>query len=263
MKVEFSVDDRERLAHLFTEFKLSYLASESSIVFERAGKTSALPILLELAEGEKEVRFARRTQRLLKAACLPLGKTLETLDETKLHPRTVTTLRELASGVFLENGDNALFYGPPGRGKTHAAIAIADAIARTGRSVYFTPTFRIVQELLAARRDLSLPKALRKLDSFELLVLDDIGYVQQSADEVEVLFTLLAERYERRSVLVTSNLAFSQWDRIFKNEMTTAAAIDRFVHHCTIVDFSGKSVRAAKALQRQQAAREANESTEE
>ena len=95
------------------------------------------------------------------------------------------------------------------------------------------------------------------------LVLDDIGYVQQSADEVEVLFTLLAERYERRSVLVTSNLAFSQWDRIFKNEMTTAAAIDRFVHHCTIVDFSGKSVRAAKALQRQQAAREANESTEE
>ena len=170
MKVEFSVDDRERLAHLFTEFKLSYLASESSIVFERAGKTSALPILLELAEGEKEVRFARRTQRLLKAACLPLGKTLETLDETKLHPRTVTTLRELASGVFLENGDNALFYGPPGRGKTHAAIAIADAIARTGRSVYFTPTFRIVQELLAARRDLSLPKALRKLDSFELLV---------------------------------------------------------------------------------------------
>jgi DNA replication protein DnaC len=127
-----------------------------------------------------------------------------------------------------------------------------------GHSVLFIPTFRIVQDLLAAKRDLSLPKALRKPDAFELLILDDIGYVQQNADEIEVLFTLLAERYERRSVLVTSNLAFSEWDRIFKNPMTTAAAIDRFVHHCFIVDFNGKSVRAeaAKAKQTSQSVRQ-------
>lgn len=119
-----------------------------------------------------------------------------------------------------------------------------------GRSVYFTPTFRLVQELLAAKRDLALPRALAKLDAFDLLVLDDIGYVQQSADEVEVLFTLMAERYERRSLLITSNLVFGDWDRIFKNPMTTAAAIDRLVHHSVILEFNGRSRRADEAEKR-------------
>jgi DNA replication protein DnaC len=119
-----------------------------------------------------------------------------------------------------------------------------------GRAVLFTPTFRLVQELLAAKRDLTLPRALQRLDAFELLILDDIGYVQQSAEEVEVLFTLMAERYERRSLVITSNLVFGEWDRIFKNPMTTAAAIDRLVHHSVILEFSGKSKRVDEAEMR-------------
>ena len=168
-------------------------------------------------------------------------------------PRKVLQqLRELGTGAFLESADNVLCFGLPGRGKTHAAIALGHALTQRGHSVLFTPAFRLVQELLAAKRDLQLPKALRKLDNFELIILDDIGYIQQSADEVEVLFTLMAERYERRSLLITSNLVFSEWDRIFKNPMTTLAAIDRLVHHSSILEFGGRSKREEDAEKRNQ-----------
>src|SRR5207249_9922423 len=99
-----------------------------------------------------------------------------------------------------------------------------------GQSVLFVPTYSLVQDLLVAKRDLALPRALRKLDNFSVLLLDDLGYIQQSPEEAEVLFTLLAERYERRSLILTSNLVFGQWERIFLDQMPTAAAIDRLVH---------------------------------
>ena len=113
----------------------------------------------------------------------------------------------------------------------------------------FTATFALVQRLLAAKRDLRLEKELATLDAYDAVILDDIGYVQQSRDEMEVLFTFLAERYERKSVLITSNLVFSEWNRIFKDPMTTAAAIDRLVHHAVILELVGTSVRADEAGQ--------------
>ncbi|MFU8833583.1 MAG: ATP-binding protein, partial [Wenzhouxiangella sp.] len=171
------------------------------------------------------------------------GKRFETLDDSRLPRDLVRKLVQLASGRFLEEAVNVLAFGLPGTGKTHAASAIGHALVEAGYPVYFTPTFRLVQELLAAKRDLDLPRALRKLDTFDLLILDDIGYVQQSADEVEVLFTLMAERYERKSMMITSNLVFSEWDRIFKNPMTTAAAVDRIVHHSVILEFDVPSYR--------------------
>jgi len=133
----------------------------------------------------------------------------------------------------------------PGVGKSHAACAIGNALIELGHSVLFRPAYQLVQELLAAKRDLTLPRLLRRLDAAELLILDDIGYVKQSAEEAEVLFTLIAQRYERRSVMITSNLVFSEWERIFKEPMATAAAIDRLVHHCTILEFNAPSYRTA------------------
>jgi DNA replication protein DnaC len=118
---------------------------------------------------------------------------------------------------------------------------------RRGHRVLFTPTYALVQRLLGAKRDLRLEKELAAIDSFDAVILDDIGYVQQSRDEMEVLFTFLAERYERKSVLITSNLVFSEWNRIFKDPMTTAAAIDRLVHHAVILELTGTSVRADEA----------------
>ena len=145
---------------------------------------------------------------------------------------------------------NILCFGLPGTGKTHAASALGHALVQHGHAVLFTPTFQLVQELLAAKRDLALPRALRRLDAYDVIILDDLGYVQQSAEEVEVLFTLMAERYERRSMIITSNLVFGEWDRIFKNPMTTAAAIDRLVHHSVILEFNGPSIRAEEAKKR-------------
>jgi DNA replication protein DnaC len=237
----------ERITELFGIFKLPTLASETVKRFEKSGQHSALGVLLEVLELEVGDRRERRVDRLRRASRLPPGKTFETLDVARLPQALVGQLRELATGAFLDRTTNVLAFGLPGTGKTHAACALGHALVAAGHAVLFMPAYELVQELLASKRDLRLSRALRKLDAFELLILDDIGYVQQSREEMEVLFTFLAERYERRSVLVTSNLVFGEWDRIFKNPMTTAAAIDRLVHHSVILEFDVPSFRTENA----------------
>jgi DNA replication protein DnaC len=204
----------------------------------------------EVFELEEHDRHERRVDRLRRASKLPPGKTFDTLEETRLPKTVLRQARQLATGEFVDNGTNVLCFGLPGRGKSHVACAIGHALVDAGHSVLFAPAYQIVQELLAAKRDLTLPSLLRRLDAFDAVVLDDIGYVQQNVDEAEVLFTLLAERYERRSMVITSNLVFSQWERIFKNPLSTAAAIDRLVHHSVILEFDGPSFRADAAERR-------------
>ena len=215
---------------LLTQFNLTTASEELVPRLTQAGHHDALPVLLEVFEAEAEARRQRRIARLRRASRLPPGKTFETLDTGRLPGPLVQQLKTLASGAFLETATNVLAFGLPGVGKSHGLCAVGHALVEAGRSVLCVPAYALVQELLGAKRDLDLPRALRKLDLFEVILLDDLGYVQQSPDEAEVLFTLLAERYERRSVMVTSNLVFSQWDRIFRDQMATAAAIDRLVH---------------------------------
>jgi DNA replication protein DnaC len=243
-------DVTARIRELFTLFKLPTLADQATQRFRDSGHDEALAVLLETLEAEYDERKVRRCERLLRASRLPPAKTLQNLDQQRLPKAMAPRLRDLATGEFLERSANVLCFGLPGTGKTHAACALGHALVQRGHSVLFAPTFQLVQELLAAKRDLALPRALRKLDCFEVIILDDIGYVQQNADEIEVLFTLMAERYERRSMVITSNLVFGQWDRIFKNPMTTAAAIDRLVHHSVILEFDGPSLRAEDAKRR-------------
>lgn len=238
MTTKKSTDVLERLAELCIAFKLPTLAEQLGPRFVDAGQTDVLGLLLELFELEAGDRRERRVDRLRRASRLPPGKTLETLDLTRFPKPLAAKMKELAKGAFLDRADNVLCFGVPGVGKSHAAAALGHSLVAQGHSVLFTPTFKLVQELLAAKRDLKLTRALRTLDVFELLILDDIGYVQQSADEVDVLFTLMAERYERRSMMITSNLVFSEWSKIFKDPMTTAAAIDRVVHHSVILEFA-------------------------
>jgi DNA replication protein DnaC len=242
----------ERLSELLSRFKLTTAAAQIVPRLVDAGYEAMLPLLAEVFELEQQDRWERRVQRLLRASKLPPGKRLETFDDTRLARPLAHKIRELARGAFLEQAVNVLAFGLPGTGKTHVACALGHALVEAGRSVLFVPTFKLVQDLLVAKRDLELPRALRKLDHFELLILDDIGYVQQGAEEVEVLFTLMAERYERRSMLITSNLVFSEWDRIFKNPMTTAAAIDRLVHHSVILEFDVASYRTQSAANERQ-----------
>ncbi len=215
--------------------------------FQASDHGAALPTLLEVFELEAGDRRQRRVDRLRRAAKLPAGKTWDTLDRTRFPIKLQQQLEELATGRFLDPAVNVLAFGLPGTGKTHAMAALGHRLIEQGHSVAFVPTYQLVQDLLAAKRDLDLPRMLRKLDHFEVIILDDLGYLKHRADEAEVLFTLIAERYERRSLIVTSNMVFSQWEEIFQSPMATAAAIDRIVHHSVIAEFDVQSYRTAAA----------------
>ena len=212
-----------------------------------AGGTSYEQYLLGLAQRECQERRNKRVERLLHESRLPLEKSWPALDLKRLPAKVVQQARTLLEGSFLDRRENVLVFGQPGSGKTHLLSALGQELVRTGRKVLFAKCGLLVQELLVAKRDLKLRRVLKRLAGYEALILDDLGYVQQSREEMEVLFTLLAERYERGSVLLTSNLPFSGWEAIFKDPMTTAAAIDRLVHHSVIVELNIASYRAEQA----------------
>jgi DNA replication protein DnaC len=214
-------------------------ASQESLGYEQ--------FLLELVEQECQERRANRITRLLQASRLPLEKTFDNFNMKRLPTKLARQIKTLTDGSFLDRRENVLAFGKPGTGKTHILAALCQELIRRGRRVMFCTCARLVQDLLRAKRDLELSQAIKKLAYHEALVIDDIGYVQQSREEMEVLFTLLAERYERGSVMITSNLQFSKWEVIFKDPMTTAAAIDRLVHHSVILEFNIGSYRFEEA----------------
>ncbi len=216
-------------------------AAEGWEVIEYLGELVAL----EVAE-----RADRRLKRLLEDAKLPTDKTLTTLELARYPVPMRGQIQELCRGEFLSNATNVCLIGKPGTGKSHVMAAIARALIERGAPVLYTQVSELVEKLLQAKRDLRLARELKRLDHFECLALDDIGYVQQDRAEMEVLFALLAERYERKSVMITSNLVFSKWEQIFKDPMTTAAAIDRVVHHAVVLEFTGPSFRAEEAEKR-------------
>lgn len=204
--------------------------------------------LLELSERECQARRQNRIRKLLRESALPLEKSLANFEQKRLPIKVVRQVKVLLEGGFVERKENLLIFGNPGAGKSHLLCAIAqELVATQGRKVKHTTCALLVQDLLLAKRELRLSKLIKRLAKYEGLIIDEMGYVQQSREEMEVLFTLLAERYERGSVLLSSNLPFSKWEQIFKDPMTTAAAIDRLVHHCVIVELNIPSYRMEQA----------------
>ena len=203
--------------------------------------------LLELAERECDCRRHNRIAKLQRESGLPREKTLATFDLKRLPSKVGRQLKVLLDGSFLDRKENLLLFGNPGAGKSHLLCALAQELIAQGRRMKYTSCAMLVQELLVAKRDLRLSKEIKKLARYDGLIIDDMGYVQQNREEMEVLFTLLAERYERGSVLLSSNLPFSKWEGIFKDPMTTAAAIDRLVHHCVILELNIASYRMEEA----------------
>ncbi len=238
------------LALLLRSFRLPTMASIWEEAMARAENENwgYRRFLQHLCESEAQDRRERKMNRLLKESGLPAGKTLGNLEDKLLPSKVRRLLPGLMDGGFVERAENVLVFGLPGRGKSHFLAAVGrELILRQGCAVLFTPTFKLVQQLLSAKKDLRLEAELKRLDRYGVVILDDIGYVQQDREEMEVLFTFLAERYERRSVMISTNLVFSKWDQIFKDPMTTMAAIDRLVHHATILEFNGESIRAQRA----------------
>ena len=246
---------RQQLQEGLRQLRLPTIRSSCQEVAEqaRAESLSYEEFLLALVDQERDVRRQHRIERALRASNLPLEKRLEAFDRKRLPRKVDAHINVLLEGAFLDSCENVLAFGPPGSGKTHLLCAIGLELIYTERRVLFRRCDVLVQELLAAKRDLILPKLLKQWSRFDLLIIDDIGYVQHSRHEMEVLFNLLAHRYERGSVMITSNLPFSQWENIFKDPMTTAAAIDRLVHHSVVLELNVPSYRLEESKKRQAA----------
>jgi DNA replication protein DnaC len=246
----------DTLEMMFREFHLPTMAASCSQMMQSAETQNwgYRRLLVELCEAEAADRRERKRERLLRESGLPKGKTLGNLEESQLPEKVRRQLPTLLEGGFIERAENLLVFGLPGRGKSHFLAALGrELILRHGMAVYFTATFKLVQQLLVAKKELRLDGLLKKLDRFDAVILDDLGYTQQSREEMGVLFTFLAERYERRTIMVSSNLVFSKWDQIFKDPMTTMAAVDRLVHHAIILEFNGESLRTSKEKEKKSA----------
>jgi DNA replication protein DnaC len=247
-------DVKSTLTDLLRELRLPMFREHYETLARQAEQEtlSYEQYLLELTQRECQTRQANRVETMLRQSRLPLEKTLEVFDRKRLPAKLARQVRSLQDGTFVDRCENVLAFGKPGSGKTHLLAGLGQELIRQGRRVYFSPCSLLVQDLLVAKRDLKLSRFLKRLGRFEVIIIDDIGYVQQSREEMEVLFTLLAERYERGSVMLTSNLPFSKWEAIFKDPMTTAAAIDRLVHHSVILELNLDSYRLERAKQASQ-----------
>ena len=177
-------------------------------------------------------------------------KTLSNFDLKRIPKKALCQFKVLLDGEFLDRKENLLLFGNPGSGKTHLICALSQELISKGKRVYFTKCNFLVQDLLIAKRELKFSKMIKKLSKFDAIVIDDIGYVNQSKKEMEVLFSLLSERYEKGSIFITSNLPFSKWGRIFKDPTMATAAIDRLIHHSIIFELNIKSYRMEKATKK-------------
>ena len=242
-------DTTERLNEQLKELRLPAFREQFQSLADQAAREglSYPQYLAELTSRECQARNHSRVQRLMRNSRLLQGKTWDQFQWSRVPLQVARQLQSLRDGTFLTRRENLLVFGKPGSGKTHLLAALGEQLVQQGRSVLFATCSLLVQELLAAKRDLKLERFIKRLASFEALIIEDLGYVQQSREEMEVLFTLLAERYERGSVLLTSNLAFSRWEQTFQNQMKTAAAIDRLVHHSVIIELNIPSYRLETA----------------
>jgi DNA replication protein DnaC len=243
------LNDHEQIVHTLKQLHMPTIRRSYEEVAgqAKAESWSYEQYLLELLKFECEIRRQNRIARNLRASKLPPSKTFDNFDKKRLPTKVAAHLNVLGNGSFLNRAENILAFGNPGSGKTHLLCAIGHALIEHGKRILFTSCSQLVQDLLIAKKELELTKKLRKLSNFDAVIIDDLGYVQQSREEMEVLFTFMADRYEQGSLMITSNLPFSKWEQIFKDPMTTAAAIDRLVHHSVILELNVDSYRMEQA----------------
>ncbi len=246
-----SAVDTARLDLMFTELRMPSAKAMWRQLAERADKEGWPAARLLAALGEQEIadRARRRFERHLAEAKLPPGKTLANFEFDLVPMVSRAHVNALAAGDrWLDQGANVILIGNPGGGKSHLAAAIGLALVENGLRVLYARTTDLVQRLQVARQELALESAIRKLDKYHLLVLDDIAYVRKDQAETSVLFELISSRYERRSMLVTANQPFGEWGSIFPDQAMTLAAVDRLVHRATIFELNVESYRRRTAV---------------
>ena len=251
-KQPFVVDDAE-VDRMLKELRMPTMKDMWRPFADRAQREgwSHDRYLAQLAEQELADRARRRFERHRAEAKLPPGKTLDNFDFGRLPGLSEPLVRVLAKGGdWIDDGHNIVVLGPPGAGKSHLAAGIGLALVERGYRVLYARATDLVQKLQAARRDLALEAAIRRLHKFHLVVLDDIAYVDKDRNETSALFELVGTRYEYRSLMVTTNQPFSAWERIFADKTMTIAAVDRLVHHAHILTLEGESYRRQAAFER-------------
>lgn len=251
MKTAHPIDEA-RLGIMLNELRLPTIKTLWPRFAETADREGwpAARFLAAIAEHELAERANRRIERHLAEAHLPPGKTLDSFAFEAVPMISKAQVMAMAAGdSWLAKGANVLMFGPPGGGKSHLAAAIGLALIENGWRVLFTRTTDLVQKLQVARRELQLEAAIAKLDKFDLLILDDLAYVTKDQAETSVLFELISARYERRSILITANQPFGEWNRVFPDPAMTLAAVDRLVHHATIFEMNVESYRRRTAME--------------
>lgn len=209
--------------------------------------------LWRLAELELEYKHAVRVKTLITQAKFSLNKILESFKWGRITGITQKHVARLCQGDWVKQGANVVFYGGFGVGKTHLAIGIGKALCANGFRIIFYPTHQLIEELLVAKKNLELAAAFRRLDRFDLIICDELGYLPQTQEGADLFFQLISQRAERKSLLFTTNLTFSEWSQVFINPLSTQAAVDRIIHHCETFNILGPSNRAEEAKKRNQA----------
>ena len=209
--------------------------------------------LAALCKYELSDRYQRRTQQWLREAKIATNKTFSALDQSRFSPPCKTALAKLQQDSdWAHRADNVLLIGPSGTGKTHIANALGHQLIAQGVRCKLFSAMALVQHLQQAKRDLDLMTAMTRLDKYGVIIIDDIGYVKKTDAETQVLFEFIAHRYESGSLIITANQPFSEWDQIFPDSMMTVAAIDRLIHHATIIELEGESYRKQQQLKQAQ-----------
>ena len=230
-----------RLPTMGAEFeKLARAAADANEDYEQ--------YLLRLTELAVAARASNALQARVRAAGFPVPKDFDTFDFTAVPSLSKPKVLELARGEWIEQRTNTCLIGSPGTGKTHLAIALGLAACRQGKRVRFFTAAALVTRLEEAQKQYQLDRLLAQLDRTDLLICDELGYLSFSRAGAELLFQVFADRYERRSLLVTSNLAFSAWGQVFQGERMTAALLDRLTHRCQIFEMNSESFRFRESM---------------